>query len=76
MKLMGDSPQERAMSTLIHDHANATALIGNNLRIIERSLQDGDLEEAKQYIINARNALQRSIRALDNYYIKFQNDFQ
>lgn len=72
MNLFGNLPQERAMSTLIHDTNNSSSIIGSYLNFIKRATTDKDILEDVE---KAKNALKTLLSKIDDYYVKFKKDF-
>jgi cation transport regulator ChaC len=78
MKLFGDTPQEKAMATLIHDSNGGLGMLSTSLwmireRLKELNIEDESLEEGLQYIDKAKK---RTLMAIDTYYGKFKVDFK
>lgn len=77
MKLFGGTtPQERAISCLIHDHINATCLLGTTQLILKKALEQNDMETIKKYIERLDYATKKVKSVLDAYVEKAKNDFQ
>lgn len=68
MNLFGIEPQELAMRRLIHDTNSALS----SLRYVATEAKLDD-EQRKNWILSQSKRIEK---AIDEYYIKFQNDFK
>lgn len=76
MKLFGgSSPQERAISTLIHDHNGGLGMARSYVQMLERALERNDDENVKYYISKIKDGITRCQKEVDAYIIKAKNDF-
>lgn len=80
MKLFGGTTeQEKAISTLIHDHCNAAALMGSYInlakRILNGSVGEQELNDVLKYLDGAKEGIKKATDVLDIYCEKAKNDF-
>lgn len=76
----GTTPQERALSTLIHDHAGAISVAGSYFFLLEKSINNPDIPEyirqnLYEYITKGKTGIAKINTVLDSYITKAQNDF-
>jgi len=81
MKLFGGTtPQERAISTLIHDHTGRVGLIKSYTHMIQKIIDGGvsepELQKIFQYTKNIEEAVNYQKSVIDAYCEKAKNDFQ
>ena len=67
---------KRAVNTLIHDSGGVTSLVGGNLLIALRALENGNLEEAKEYLLKAKETNKKMNDVIDYFYVTYKNDFE
>ena len=79
MDLYGKLPQEQAMQTLIHDTNSSLQLMEFNLKKLDEWLKENgkSINSAVPFVIAEylRANIQRTKAAIDEYYLKFKNDF-
>jgi cation transport regulator ChaC len=77
MKLFGEEPQEKAMSTLIHDTNSALGSFHLHIKEIRENLKDLGIKDSDILIhLEYLNSLEYNIKkAVDAYYEKFKKDF-
>ncbi len=76
MKLFGGTtPQERAISTLIHDHNGACGRVKQYVQLINWAMKNNDYRELSHYLEMIEKSAQEARNVLDAYLTKAQNDF-
>lgn len=78
MKLFGGTtPQERAISTLIHDHNGGLGMARNYISMLEKELRrNTPAQPIEYYIQKIKDSITRCQKEVDAYCEKAKNDFQ
>ena len=77
MNLFGESNQERAVQTLIHDTNGELGEMDSTVFLLIKYLKEGKLtnEELEKRLNSLLDCKKDLIKVIDAYYNKFKNDF-